>query len=283
MTTSSPNLITGSGVTQPAGGYKTNLSFRFIQRVRLFFACLMVLSVTVLLPAAHGHSIIGITDCTSNSFTIQVTNFSSGAVVAQLLLVPTGEIILNTTYDFSSQTIVAVRPANLPGGVYHLNLYVDGFWVADAEVVICDINQGPGGEPSGETPGGRTLGFWANKNGQALITSTDLQNLQNLCLRTTAGTDFNPLSKDSLSTWLRGSNARNMASMLSAQLTATYLSVQHGFTNPDVVVDGTMTVNQLIQYANSLLCADGMTTGRDSNRAEQGRVKDILDKINNGL
>jgi len=70
--------------------------------------------------------------------------------------------------------------------------------------------------------------------------------------------------------------------MLSAQLAATYLSVQHGFTDPTVVVDGTLTVSGLITYANSLLCADGVTLAHDANRAEQERVKDILDHINNG-
>jgi hypothetical protein len=68
-----------------------------------------------------------------------------------------------------------------------------------------------------------------------------------------------------------------MASMLSAQLAATYLSVQHGFTNPNVVVDGTLDVSGQIIYANSLLCADGVTLDHDPNRVEQERVKDILD------
>ena len=70
--------------------------------------------------------------------------------------------------------------------------------------------------------------------------------------------------------------------MLSAQLAATYLSMQHGFTDATVVVDGSLTVSGFIMYANSLLCADGMTKAGDVNRAEQERVKNILDQINNG-
>jgi len=41
-------------------------------------------------------------------------------------------------------------------------------------------------------------------------------------------------------------------------------------------------VTALMAHANALLCADGYTPGGDPNRAEQARVKDILDKINNG-
>jgi hypothetical protein len=229
-----------------------------------------------------GVGIIGITQCNSNSFVIQVTNFPAGSVVAQLLLMPSGEIILNSDFDVSSQTIVAVRPPNLPAGTYHLNLYLNGVWVAQAEIDICSATGGGGGGGEGVTPGGRTLGFWSNKNGQALITSADLQGLRNLCLRTTGGADFSVSSKTALRTWLLGANGRNMASMLSAQLAATYLSVQHGFTDPNVVVDGSLTVSGLITYANSLLCADGMTLAGDPNRAEQARVEGILDRINSG-
>jgi hypothetical protein len=227
-----------------------------------------------------GPAIIGLIHCSSNSLIIQVTNFPAGSVVAQLLLSPSGEVILQTSFDFSSQTIVAVRPPNLPAGTYHLNLYLNGTWLADANITLCSSeSEGP---TEGETPGGRTLGFWSNKNGQALITAADLQALRDLCLRTTSGTDFTVNSKAAFRTWILGANGRNMASMLSAQLAATYLSVQHGFTDPSVVVDGSLTVSALINYANSLLCADGSTLSGDANRAEQERVKNILDRINNG-
>jgi hypothetical protein len=228
-----------------------------------------------------GLNIVGITQCSASSFTIKIANFPAGTVVAQLLPMTGGEIILNSTYDVSAQTIVAVRPTNLSAGTYHLNLYLNGTWVADANITICS-ETGGGGAGTGGTPGGRTLGFWSNKNGQALISASDLQGLRDLCLRTTSGADFSVSSKSSLRTWILGATGRNMASMLSAQLAATYLSVQHGFTDPTVVVDGSLTVSALISYANSLLCADGVTVANDINRAEQERVKDILDRINNG-
>ena len=82
--------------------------------------------------------------------------------------------------------------------------------------------------------------------------------------------------------WLLAGNARNMAYSLSVQLAATVLNVRHGFTNPTVRVDGTRTVAMLISYADSLLCHDGVTGSGDPNRAEQERVKNILDAINNG-
>ena len=137
------------------------------------------------------------------------------------------------------------------------------------------------------TPGGHTIGFWSNKNGQNLITAADFTQLNGFCLRNGDGTDrdFNSsfiVNKKNLNTWILDAKATNMAYMLSAQMTATQLSVNHGFTNPVVIVDGTRNVTQLIAYANALLCADGDTKGGDPNRAEQARVKDILDAINNG-
>jgi len=137
------------------------------------------------------------------------------------------------------------------------------------------------------TPGGHTIGFWSNKNGQQLLTDADFTQLTGYCLRNADGSnrDFTAstvINKKNLNTWILDAKATNMAYMLSAQLTATQLSVNHGFTNAAVIVDGTRNVTDLIAYANSLLCADGDTKGGDPNRAEQARVKDILDAINNG-
>jgi hypothetical protein len=147
------------------------------------------------------------------------------------------------------------------------------------------------------TPGGHTLGFWSNKNGQALITATDVAGLVALNLRNANGTAFDPTgslaqSKSQINTWLLNGNATNMAYMLSVQMAATYLSTQHGFTNASVVVDGTNTVTQEIAYANGLLAnpiAGGTFNGLNGSvtvaagalRTEQGRVKNILDLVNN--
>jgi hypothetical protein len=249
----------------------------FQQRCRAWLrACLMALVLMSFALPARAH--LTVIDCSATSFTLQVDGLASGALTAQLLLPAGGEIILEATYNFAAQTIVVVRPPGLLAGTYHLNLYIDGNWKLGGEILICDANG-----VNGEVAGGRTPGFWSNKNGQALITAADLQGLRDLCLRNANGTHFDPTVKASFGKWLTKSNAKNMANKLSAQLAATYLNVQHGFTNPNVVVDGSLTVNALIIYANSLLCADGNTPARHPNRAEQERVKDILDRINNGL
>lgn len=126
------------------------------------------------------------------------------------------------------------------------------------------------------TPGGRTMGFWSNKNGQALIDGNDLAALVSLNLRRATGADFDPPTNRAYRDWLLAADASNMAYMLSAQLSATVLSVREGFTNGAVLVDGALSVNDVIAYANSLLANPPATT-----RAEMERVKNILDQINN--
>lgn len=148
------------------------------------------------------------------------------------------------------------------------------------------------------TPGGLTLGFWSNKNGQALETADDFTALNALNLRNANGTnrDFTDTlakNKSALSSWLLSATATNMAYMLSAQLAATVLDVRHGVTNGTILVDGTNTVNDVIAAANSLLAnpiAGGTFNGQNGSvtvassalRTEQERLKNILDKINNG-
>lgn len=144
------------------------------------------------------------------------------------------------------------------------------------------------------TPGGLTIGFWSNKNGQALETAADFLGLNGLCLKNANGTDHDftgslAQNKTNYNNWVLSATATNMAYMLSAQLSATYLNVAHGVTNPAILVDGTRTVADEIVYANSLLCGDGPCTGylgistaAGACRTEQERVKTILDKINNG-
>ena len=86
-----------------------------------------------------------------------------------------------------------------------------------------------------EKCGGRTIGFWGNKNGLALLTPADFVMLTALNLRNANGShrDFVgtlAANRTSLENWLKNANATNMAYMLSAQLTALRLSVNHGFS-----------------------------------------------------
>jgi hypothetical protein len=131
--------------------------------------------------------------------------------------------------------------------------------------------------------GGRTIGFWGNKNGQALITAADLLLLRNCNLVKKDGTAFDPTSANQVKQWLQDATATNMAYMLSAQLAAMKLNVAHGF------VDGAnfstcagTTINQLILDADALLLADGLTPSGDPNRAPQEAAKNCLDSLNNG-
>ena len=163
---------------------------------------------------------------------------------------------------------------------------------------VCTIGNLDFGNYCELTPGGHTLGFWSNKNGQALETAADFTRLNGYNLRNANGTDKDFLgaltaNRSALNSWLLGANASNMAYMLSAQMTATDLSVAHSFTDATVYVDGLRNVADEIAYANSLLAnpiAGGPFAGQNGGvtilstplRAEQGRVKTILDQVNNG-
>jgi hypothetical protein len=142
--------------------------------------------------------------------------------------------------------------------------------------------------------GGRTLGFWTNKNGQALITSADLTFLVGLNLRTLDGGNFDPATKTQLKNWLLAAKATNMAYMLSAQLATMELNVRHGFVNGAALVfagpdpnnclsdvNGFISVNDLMAAADTELGADGNTPAGDPNRVCQEYKKNALDAANN--
>lgn len=147
--------------------------------------------------------------------------------------------------------------------------------------------------------GGLTLGFWSNKNGQALITATDLQHLRDdFCLRNADGSQFNPTTNAQVRSFLLGASATNMSNMLSAQLTAMYLNVAHGFVNGGALVfagsnpsgcnvpvngAGFISINALIADASAELCASGLVLSGNPERACQEFKKNTLDKANNNL
>src|SRR5215213_1973648 len=160
-----------------------------------------------------------------------------------------------------------------------------------ATITFGNVCLGPGG--------GLTLGFWSNKNGQALITATDLQHLRDdFCLRNADGSEFNPTTAAQVKSFLLGANATNMSNMLSAQLTAMYLNRAHGFVgggallfaganpsgcNVPVNGNGFITVNALIADAAAELCAHGSVLSGNPERACQEFKKTTLDKGNNNL
>ena len=184
---------------------------------------------------------------------------------------------------------------------------VEGNWIATTPtefVVDLGANQrkrvcfgnvclGPGG--------GFTIGFWSNKNGQALEDAADFAALTALHLRNGDGSDRDftadlATNKADLHDWLLGANAVNMSNMLSAQLAAMVLNVNHGFVDGGALVhtdgcgntginDEFISINDLISAAEAALAADpdGQALSGDPNRDLQECLKNALDDANNNL
>jgi hypothetical protein len=141
--------------------------------------------------------------------------------------------------------------------------------------------------------GGKTLGFWSNKNGQAMVDSADLAMLAALNLRKADGSHFDPTTYAQLKNWLQGAKATNMAYMLSAQLAAMELNVYNGLVDGSALIFapdatsanglGFATVNAVMAEADAELGIHGTATVADSWRAYQEALKNALDKANNNL
>ena len=141
--------------------------------------------------------------------------------------------------------------------------------------------------------GGLTLGFWSNRNGQALFTSSDLTYLVGRNLRNANGSNFDPSSYSAFRTWLLNATATNMAYMLSAQMSAMILNVRHGKVSGSAVIYapgttsansfGFATVNAVLDEANTELGLHGYTVASGATRTYQEALKNALDKANNNL
>jgi len=131
--------------------------------------------------------------------------------------------------------------------------------------------------------GGLTIGFWGNKNGQALITASDLTLLRACNLVNANGSPFDPTTAAQVKTWLQNANSTNMAYMLSAQLAAMKLNVAHGFVSGSAVDPCShMTISALISAADASLLAHPLTTAGSPYRRFQESLKNCLDALNNG-
>ena len=139
--------------------------------------------------------------------------------------------------------------------------------------------------------GGRTLGFWSNKNGQALITSSDVTELNELNLYKPSGWAYPPFSGDlataktQIKNYLLSATAKDMRWMLSAQLIATKLNVLHGFLDGSTIVyvgsstyvpSGFISINEIMANANTALSGTDRT-----DRVVQEYWKNLLDGVNN--
>ncbi len=141
--------------------------------------------------------------------------------------------------------------------------------------------------------GGLTLGFWSNKNGQALTGAGDMALMASLNLRNANGSSFDSTNKTTFKSWLLKATATNMAYMLSAQLAAMELNVYNGNVNGDALVEapgatsanalGYATISALMAEANAALGANGNTTAAGAARNYQEALKNALDRGNNNL
>jgi len=140
--------------------------------------------------------------------------------------------------------------------------------------------------------GGLTLGFWSNKNGQSLFNASDPALMVTLNLRNPDGSNYDPsIYSTPFRTWLLNSTATNMASMLSAQLAATRLDVEHRFVNGSALIYapgtasanglGFATVNAVVAEANTELGLRGLVLSGNPYRSYQERLKNALDNANN--
>jgi hypothetical protein len=123
------------------------------------------------------------------------------------------------------------------------------FHLADGDpaknVSFGNVCLGPGG--------GLTLGFWSNKNGQAMENCADFALLTSLWLRNANGSnqDFSALctpsaltaNRTALNSWLLNATAVNMAYMLSAQLAAMELNVSHHNVSGSALVYAPCLIN----------------------------------------
>jgi len=152
-------------------------------------------------------------------------------------------------------------------------------------VVFGNLCVGPGG--------GLTLGFWSNRNGQALFGPDDLALMVSLNLRNANGTAFDPASYSAFRTWLLSASATNMAYMLSAQLAAMELNVLNGKVNGSSMIYapgtpsanglGFATVTAVMADANAALGLNGLVLADSPDRALQEALKNALDNANNNL
>lgn len=143
--------------------------------------------------------------------------------------------------------------------------------------------------------GGRGLGYWANKNGEATMQSSGmdarLAGLRDLNLFDGDGVAFDPASYGDLSAWLLSGRATNMAYMLSVQMAAAWLNTTAGGVPSSSLVHapgaiganaaGFIALGSLIDEANDSLAANPVTRAGMPQRTYQELLKNALDASNN--
>jgi len=177
----------------------------------------------------------------------------------------------------------------MPSGMWVQTAPESGYYVIIVELGQTYTDNDFGNVCLKQGTGGKTLGFWSNKNGQSLITSDYVTALNELNLYKPTGWAYPPFSTSSLSTartqiknYLLNATGKDMRWMLSAQLIATKLNVLHGFLSGSTIVyvgsstyvpSGFISIDEIMAKANSALSGAG--------RAEQEYWKNLLDGLNN--
>jgi prealbumin domain-containing protein len=189
--------------------------------------------------------------------------------------------------------------SNLPCGTYILTEGTASGYFATTTVnpiTISQSNKNPEvdfGNYCTIASGGLTMGFWSNKNGQAVLQANYpvwVTLLNNLNLKNATGADLT-INGSSFSTaysqfrtWLLAATATNMAYMLSAQLSALELDVAYkGVLGTSFDLCSDLTINDLMLNANASLGMYSITTSSSDpvDRAAQEHLKNCIDAINN--
>lgn len=139
------------------------------------------------------------------------------------------------------------------------------------------------------TTHGKTLGFWSNKNGQAVLSVNPgwAGMLRSYNLVVESGASFDPTTYAQLRSFLLNARAVNMSNMLSAQMSATLLNEHYGgqsFDGLGIVVDGSWKpIADVITEANAFLGANPVTRDGSMHRAEAEWYKCVFDGLNNNV
>lgn len=195
------------------------------------------------------------------------------------------EGLVNFSVPYGSYTIKEIMP--------------NDFWMATTPTqLVIDVERGETADQAmfGNiclgVGGGKTLGFWSNKNGLKQILTEDFTMLENLNLVEHDGTAYVPDSNN-FNPWLLDSNATNMARMLSAQLAAMELNVSKSLVNINALIyapgttsantAGFATISDVMNEANTELGYHTVTLADSPYRAYQEALKNALDRANNNL
>ena len=155
-----------------------------------------------------------------------------------------------------------------------------------------------GADPS-STTGAQSVVFWDSKGNKSLITTADLSSLDALNLVNQSGAAFDPNAVAQLQAWLSISPNATTSYQLAVQLAVMDLNVLTGYVRTtDLVYAGSLlayqttygitgltsggfiSVQNLMNAANSALALDSRATAGDPNQAYQAALTSVLQTAN---